>query len=244
MGKGSLRDKSQRHSLILSRLRSEDFWTTESLCQSLSISHRTLMRDLAELREIGHPIDSDKGRGGGISLRGRWGLTKLLLNNEEVISMLVSLAVTEAIGTPILGGNFKSIRNRISDSFPSDQKILIKKLRGRIFVGGLASTEVLSSYLAPKNSILDDLNIAFFHQKTLVMKYKDGKDNISEREVEPQIILLNWPVWYFLCWDKTKNDKRLFRIDRILKIKLTNQNFALRDSSTLTKGFEEYFELL
>ncbi|EQC47256.1 YafY family protein [Bacteriovorax sp. Seq25_V] len=244
MGKGSLRDKSQRHSLILSLLKSEDYWTTELLCQKLSISHRTIMRDLAELREIGHPIDSDKGRGGGISLRGRWGLTKLLLNNEEVISMLVSLAVTEAIGTPILGGNLKSIRNRISDSFPLDQKNLIRKLRGRIYVGKLASSEVLNSYMAPKDSILGDLNIAFFHEKVLVMKYKDGQDKISEREVEPQIILLNWPVWYFLCWDRTKNDKRLFRVDRILKIKLTNQNFALRNPGNLTKGLEEYFEQL
>lgn len=242
MGKGSLKDKTHRHSLILSLLRNEDFWTTESLCLKLSISHRTLMRDLAELREIGHPIDSDKGRGGGISLRGRWGLTKLLLNNEEVISMLVSLAVTEAIGTPILGGNFKSIRNRISDSFPQDQKILIKKLRSRILVGSLASADVLSTYLTPKESLFDELNIAFFHQKTLIMKYKDGKENITEREIEPQIILLNWPVWYFLCWDRAKNDKRLFRIDRIQKIKLTNQKFSLRNHNILTEGFEDYFE--
>jgi len=202
------------------------------------------MRDLAELREIGHPIDSDKGRGGGISLRGRWGLTKLLLSNEEVISMLVSLAVTEAIGTPVLGGNLKSIRNRISDSFPQDQRILIKKLRSRILVGKLASTEVLSSYQAPKDSILDALNTAFFHQKTLVMKYTDGKDATTEREVEPQMILLNWPVWYFLCWDRTKKDKRLFRIDRIQKITLTNQHFSLKSYSDLAAGFEEFFEPL
>lgn len=225
-------------------LKSEDYWTTELLCQKLSISHRTLMRDLAELREIGHPIDSDKGRGGGISLRERWGLTKLLLNNEEVISMLVSLAVTEAIGTPILGGNLKNIRSRISDSFPQDQKNLIKKLRSRIYIGKLASTDVLSNYKIPKNSILDDLNNAFFHQRVFLMKYKDGNGAISEREVEPQFILLNWPVWYFLCWDRTKNDKRLFRIDRILKLKFTNQNFSLRKYNDLAIGFEEFFEKL
>lgn len=244
MGKGSLKEKSQRQSLILSLLRSEDFWTTQTLGQKLSISHRTLMRDLVELREIGHPIDSDKGRGGGISLRGRWGLTKLLLNNEEIITMLVSLAISEAVGTPFFSGNLKNIKNRISDSFPQDQKLFISQLRSRIYIGKPASTEVLKSYLQPKNSIISGIHLAFFHQKILLIKYLDGINKISEREVEPQVILLNWPVWYILCWDRSKNDKRLFRLDRIQKIELTNQKFTLKKYKDLALGFEEYFERL
>ncbi len=244
MGKGSLKDKQHRHSLILSLLRNEDFWTTELLCKNLSIGPRTLMRDLSELRELGHPIESERGRGGGISLKGRWGLTKLLLNNEEIISMLVSLAIVDAIGTPLFGENLKSIRKRISDSFPFEQKELIKNLRKRIFIGKSASRDILNSYSPPKSSILNNMSRSFFLQKIISISYKDAKGIITERTIEPKILLLNWPIWYFLCWDKSKNDSRLFRIDRIEKVKILNYNFKINNMKNMMKDFEDYFEQL
>ena len=71
MGKGSLREKKERHEQIIDCLRSEKYWTSERLCNQLDISYRTIMRDLAELKEAGVPIESERGRGGGISIVGR-----------------------------------------------------------------------------------------------------------------------------------------------------------------------------
>ena len=53
MGKGSLREKKERHEQIIDCLRSEKYWTSERLCNQLDISYRSIMRDLAELKEDG-----------------------------------------------------------------------------------------------------------------------------------------------------------------------------------------------
>ena len=74
MGKGNLKSKNDRFSRLLGLLRSDEHWTTNTLAEEVEVSHRTLMRDLSELQEAGYPIETDRGRGGGIRLSGRWGI--------------------------------------------------------------------------------------------------------------------------------------------------------------------------
>ncbi len=239
MAKGSLREKKERQEQIVDCLRSESYWTSKRLCDQLDISYRTLMRDLAELKETGVPIESERGRGGGISIVGRWGLNQLHLNNSEVITLLVSLTITESIKSPILVDNIHSIKNRISSAFPIEQQQIISRIRKRILVGDIASEHVLQSYTAPRQSVLGALTDSFFNFTKIKIRYKSAKNEITERLVEPQILYLEFPVWYFLCWDELRQAARLFRIDRILSTEKTNVIFKIRRSDTLIEGARE-----
>lgn len=242
MGKGSLREKKERQEQIVDCLRSDNFWTSSRLCDQLQISYRTLMRDLAELKEAGIPIESERGRGGGISIVGRWGLNKLQLNNSEVITLLVSLAITESLNSPILVSNIQSIKNRISSAFPIDQQQIISKTRKRILIAGSASKNVVKNYSAPKKEVLGDLTDSFFNRTKIIIQYKSMKNEITERLIEPQILYLEFPVWYFLSWDELRQSVRLFRIDRIISTKKTNKIFKTRKRDSLVQGSHEYFK--
>ena len=242
MGKGSLRQKKERHEQIIDCLRSESYWTSEQLCQHLGMSYRTLMRDLAELKEAGVPINTEKGRGGGISIVGRWGLTKLQLNNSEVITLLVSLAIAESIKSPILVDNIQSIKNRISSAFPIEQQRVIAKVRKRILVGDVATQDLIASYSKPRNSVLGDLTDSFFNLTKIQIRYQSSRNETTERVIEPQLLYLAFPVWYFLCWDELRNDVRLFRIDRIIATKRTNSIFKLRRKESLLGEADGLFE--
>ena len=90
MPKNDIRSVQNRISQLLGLLRSNDHWTTMALAHALEVSHRTLMRDLEELKSQGYPIEADRGRGGGIRLNGRWGIDRLNITNQEVISLLIS----------------------------------------------------------------------------------------------------------------------------------------------------------
>lgn len=241
MGKGSLKEKKERQEQIIDCLRSEQFWTSERLCTQVGVSYRTLMRDLAELKEYGVPIESDKGRGGGIALVGRWGLNNLRLSNSEVITLLVSLGITESINSPILMDNINSIKNRISSAFPIEQQRMITSIRKRIFVGDSASKETLKSYQTPRRRTIDDLTDSFFNLTKVEIKYKSSKNEISERTIEPQMLCLVFPVWYFICWDELRQAERLFRIDRIVTTKKTNKSFKIRKKGKLFEGAHELF---
>ncbi|MCO4781401.1 MAG: HTH domain-containing protein [Candidatus Cloacimonetes bacterium] len=233
MGKGSLREKKERHEKIINCLRSESYWTSARLCDQLDISYRTLMRDLAELKESGVPIESERGRGGGISIVGRWGLNRLQLNNSEVITLLVSLGITESIKSPILVDNIHSIKSRISSAFPIEQQQIISKVRKRVLIGNIASDKVLQGYVQPQQDVIGDLSDSFFNLTKVKIKYKSANNELTERLIEPHILYLEFPVWYFLCWDDLRKSVRLFRIDRIVHTKKTNMIFKLRRNEIL-----------
>lgn len=241
MAKGSLRNKQDRLDRLIGLLRSEGVWTSASLCMQLSVSPRTVMRDLAELRDLGYPIESDKGRGGGIRLNGRWGIDRLSLSDQEVISLLLSLAVTESLKPPLMASSMKSVRQKITQSFPNKQRQIINQLRTRILIGDQASEAVSATYKVPKSEIIEPVTLSFFKQRQLAIQYQAESGIKTERIIDPQYLLLNWPVWYLLGWDCLRQDVRLLRIDRILVAKSQTQNFTLRTKKEVLKDFQEYF---
>ena len=162
MSKTSYLDKSNRIQRLLGLLRSDDIWTTERLARELEISHRTLMRDLNDLKKEGYPIESDRGRGGGIRLSGRYGIGRLSLSHYEVINMLVSMAICESLNSPFLSDQLRSVRFKNAQSFPDNQRAIISELRKRILVGQTASLEVQKSYSKVKESILKPITSSFF----------------------------------------------------------------------------------
>lgn len=244
MGKGSLKDKLNRRDCLLALLRSESFWTASQLCKELQVSLRTLMRDISELREQGYPIEADKGRGGGVRLVERWGIDKLHLSNYEVLEMLLSMAIAESLHLPVLSGHLKSIRKKISLSFPSHQRKIINSLRKRILVGDQASLEVKSSYKEKSVKNIDGILESFFQLKKVKIKYQSEKKEVTKRIIEAHFILLNWPAWYILAWDHLRQDIRFFRLDRISMVKVLDERFKLREHERFLREFEEYFKAI
>jgi predicted DNA-binding transcriptional regulator YafY len=122
MSKTSFENRTQRRDRLLGLLRSESFWKTSDLKERLGISQRTLMRELAELKLAGFPIESDRGRGGGIRLDSRWGIERLALSHKEVVELILSLAIMESLNLPLLTGNLLAIRQKLYQAFPESQR--------------------------------------------------------------------------------------------------------------------------
>ncbi len=225
-------------------LRSDDCHTAPSLAKTLNISTRTLMRDLDVLRKKGYPIEAEQGRGGGIRLHRHWGIGRLHLNYREVIDLLLALNIMEEIGSPIFLKNLKSIRNKISTSFPENQRAHVQSFRNRILTGCSASDHVLESIQTPVKSSAEMLYEAFFELKRLHITYADGKGDKTKRTIEPHYLFLNWPAWYVLAWDHLRSDIRCFRLDRINSAEIRNEKFQLRNRSKFIKGMEEFISNL
>jgi predicted DNA-binding transcriptional regulator YafY len=68
----------------------------------------------------------------------------------------------------------------------------------------------------------------FFEQKNLEISYRDLNGKLTERNIEPQYLLLAMPVWYLLAWDNLREDVRSFRLDRIVNAEVTTSSFCLK----------------
>jgi len=242
MGKSNLKTKNDRTSRLLGLLRTEEHWTTHHLASELNISHRTLMRDLEELKNSGYPIESDRGRGGGIRLNGRWGIEKLNLNNQEVISLILSLSITEALTIKSNDFGTKHLKQKIANAFPESQRKSINELRKRVLIGQLASNKILKNFRSTSKPIWDSAITGFFESKRVIIEYMDESNNLTQREVDPNYLLLNWPVWYLLGWDYLRNDVRAFRLDRVQKIHVVDKSIIHRQSTLFLNAYEQYFK--
>lgn len=240
MGQIKTLTRLERLDELTGLLKSSDHHTASVLAKQLRISNRTLMRDLAVLKEKGYPIETDQGRGGGIRLHRRWGIGRLNLNYREVIDLLLSLAIMEKIGSPIFLGNLRAVRHKISLSFPQEQRDRVQSLRKRILIGDLASGQVLESYQSTVRASSDSIYEAFFEMKTVKIAYEDVKGNKTSRVIEAHYLFLNWPVWYIHAWDYLRNDVRCFRLDRISRAQVEGEFFKLKQVKLFTDFLEDY----
>ena len=242
MTETSFEQRAERRSRLIGLLRSEEHWKTADLREQLGVSQRTLMRELAELRNAGYPIESDRGRGGGIRLDGRWGIERLNLSHQEVIELILSLAIMESLQSPLLTSNLKAIRQKLFQAFPQKQRSTVSNTRKRILVGETAKAHVVSQYATPASRISENIAEAFLQQNCLEIDYQSEGGERTTRVVEPHYILLNWPIWYIMSWDHLRSSSRMFRIDRIRKARIVDGNFKLRPKDAFTGNYAPSYQ--
>src|SRR5580658_9504875 len=76
---------------LLSLLQNRRYWPGIELAARLEVSARTLRRDVERLRELGYPVEAQRGVDGGYQLAAGAGLPPLLLSDDEAVSLAVGL---------------------------------------------------------------------------------------------------------------------------------------------------------
>jgi predicted DNA-binding transcriptional regulator YafY len=244
MGGRSTSSRLRRLEELKGLLKSHEHTTAAALADQLGASLRTLNRDLALLRESGVPIDSDRGRGGGLRLQQSWTFGRLHLSPEEAIDLLLSIAIAERMNSPLLLQQLAPIKRKIVAAFSEGYQPKIRALRKRILVGQPAPEGVRASFRPPQRRALVGVAEAFFNQRCLALGYEDQNGATTLREVEPQFLYLSVPVWYLLAWDRLRQAVRTFRIDRIRSVSVLRSGFRLGDPRPYLAAAEEGIELL
>lgn len=242
MSNTSFEIRSQRRSRLLGLLRSESYWKTSDLRERLDISQRTLMRELAELKLAGYPIESDRGRGGGIRLNGRWGIERLTLSHKEVVELILSLAIVESLNLPLLTGNLLAIKQKLFQTFPEDQRNSVSNIRKRILINKQVNANQLMDSADIVQTISENISESFFRQVCLEIDYQSSSGDTTTRIIEAHYIMLSWPVWYIVAWDHLRLASRVFRIDRITGARVMSDHFVLRPELILNDSYAPYFK--
>lgn len=210
-------------------LKAGELTTVAELAAALSVTPRTISRDIDLLRTRGMPLQASVGRGGGIRLYRDWPLARTFLDHQEAINLLLALALAEKLGSPLLLQATASVRNKLLSTFSPGEKKTILKLRKRVLVRAPASEAVRRiSVQLPGDGIRTAVQQGFFDMRVVRIGYTDRVGAVTTRDVEPQFLLLAWPVWYLLAWDHLRDDVRAFRFDKISSARICDQHFDLK----------------
>ena len=201
---------------LLSLFQAQRYWSGADLSTRLSVTARTLRRDVDRLRSLGYPVHSTSGAAGGYQLGAGATLPPLLLDDDEAVAVAVGLR-TAASGT-VAGIEEASLR-----ALMKLEQVLPSRLRRRV--------SALHAFIVPlaHPGPTVDLNVlsviagACRDHDVLRFRYTRRDGQPSDRAVEPHRLVPTGHRWYLVAWDLHRNDWRSFRVDRI-KSKLATGN--------------------
>lgn len=204
-----------RHDVIIRSLRRTSTATVDELAHLVSVSRRTVLRDICALRDQGFIIYSECGPGGGIQLDPRSVQSASQLSVIEVFALLISVATTRNARTFPFSDLADAGLAKVERALPSEKVRELRTLLGCLHVGQLSPKQDVSDVGAIDEALLPAFETAFLQQRRLHFTYRDAKGARSDREVEPQAMLILPPLWYLVGWDASRADFRHFRMDRI-----------------------------
>lgn len=205
--------KTDRLIGILSILLQRKTVTAPYLAELFEVSRRTINRDIEDLCLAGIPIVTRQGAGGGISIMENYKIDRTLLTNGEMQDVLAGLRSLDSVnGT----NQYKQLMEKLSagssDFLVGNQSVLID----------------LSSWykdsLAPKIQLLRSA-IAARREVSFFYFSPSGE---SQRTIEPYYLLFRWASWYVWGWCKNREDFRLFKLNRMEQLHMTETVFAVR----------------
>ena len=96
-------DVTTRALRLLALLQSRAVWTGPELAAEMGVTTRTVRRDVDRLRQLGYPVLTSAGHGGGYQLGAGQALPPLLLSSSEAVSVAVGLRLAASSGVDGLG---------------------------------------------------------------------------------------------------------------------------------------------
>ena len=215
---------SSRTLRLLSLLQTHRFWPGDELADRLSVSARTLRRDIDRLRELGYPVEARRGIEGGYQLAAGAALPPLVLDDDEAVALAIGLRA--AAQGAVAGIEESSVR-----ALAKVARIMPPHLRRR--VDALRSmTQGPATWTNGPNvdaGVLTTVAQACRDEERLRFAYTANNGERSARHVEPHRLVALGHRWYLVAFDLGRNDWRSFRVDRFDNLRTTGMRFSPRE---------------
>ncbi|WP_040652905.1 helix-turn-helix transcriptional regulator [Oribacterium sp. oral taxon 078] len=211
---------------ILSVLLQKEKTTAPELADRFEVSKRTINRDIEDLCRAGIPIRTAQGIGGGISIMDGYRMDRTILTSKDMQMILAGLRSLDSVsGSSYYGQLMEKIQAGSSEFITGRDSILID----------------LSSWyrdsLAPKIEIIQD---AIGDRRLIKFRYY-APSGESERTVEPYYLVFRWSSWYLWAWCLKRKDFRLFKLNRMDGVQITEKNFECREATMPDLSNEKIF---
>ncbi len=203
-----MNETSSRLLELLSLFQARRDWQGGELADRLEVSRRTIRRDVGRLRDLGYPVESLTGPAGGYRLRAGTAMPPLLLDDDEAIAIAVGLGT--AARASVTGIEETAVRALVKL-----EQVLPAQLRRRVRALGSATIAPPAAGPTVDPQHLTAIAAACRDSECLRFGYRSRDGAESRREVEPHSLVNLGRRWYLLAWDRSRDDWRTFRIDRL-----------------------------
>lgn len=180
------------------------------LAKQFEVSVRTIYRDIDVISSAGIPIYVTPGRNGGVQIHKNYILNRAMLTDKEKQEILSALQSTSLVNA--LPGNATLTKLSALFQQPSDNWFEVDFSRW-----GIKSQDDTSFSLLKK---------AILSHHAVKIVYVNTNGQKTERTIYPLKMVFKTRQWYLKAFCVNKNDFRLFKMSRMLKLHLLSETFV------------------
>jgi predicted DNA-binding transcriptional regulator YafY len=188
--------------------------TVGDLAVRLGVDERTVRRYVAHLVELDVPVESVRGRYGGVRLVPGHRMPPLMLTDEEALAVLLGLVAGRRAGVV-------STSVAAAESAAAKVRRVLPAALGRRLAALLQVADFTGpprDPVAPGTSTLLAVAEAARDRRPLALDYTGAAGARSSRVVHPYGVVAHAGRWYVSGIDAASGEVRTFRMDRIATV--------------------------
>jgi len=191
--------------------------TAARLAETLSVSVRTVYRDIQTLTDLGAPITGEAGI--GYLLRSGFFLPPLMFSEDELEALVLGAGWVQGQGDPALAQAAAAALAKIATASPRD-------LRDKMADSGLCAPQFRRA--AEQPTALGALREAMRLEHKVNISYIDETGAITDRVVWPIALAFFEGKRLLAAWCELREGFRHFRADRIVAFNCTRVPYPTR----------------
>ena len=206
-------NRLDRISALLVQLQSRPIVKASEMAARYGVGLRTIYRDMRTLSEAGVPVCGNSGV--GYSLVEGYRLPSLMFSKEEALAFLTAEKMIEKLTDARNSNYFHQGMDKIRSALRAVDKKYLHDMDDAIAV--YKSRNARESIPNLLQTILSSIN----DKLIIEIDYTNADNNKSKRALEAVGISYSHPHWYLAAWCHLREDYRVFRLDRIEQIVIT-----------------------
>ncbi len=204
--------------------------TAPYLAEKFEVSRRTILRDVEDICRAGIPIVTTQGENGGISIMEGFNLDTTVFTVDEMQALLIGMKTLDSI-------------SHTSRHTPLKEKLARQK--SAISLSDSMLIDLSSFYKDSLSDKIELLREAISASKTVCFHYYYSKGE-QDKSVNPYLIMFKWSDWYLFGWCNEKQDFRMYKLNRLWDLTVTENSFIAQEVPHEKKDFgahltDDYF---
>ncbi|QGG50964.1 helix-turn-helix transcriptional regulator [Lysinibacillus pakistanensis] len=196
----------------------------KELAERFEVSVRTIYRDIDAINAAGIPIVTYQGTNGGIGLSEGYRLDRNILTNDELATIVTAL---RSISTSYSKEQHQRLVEKINSVVLPEHEEEFQHKTNRVLIdyspwGG-------SKHLRAKLILLDE---ALDSCVLVNFTYSNAEGEVSQRNVEPHMLILKGRQWYLQAYCLEKEEFRLFKLKRMKGLRIDYEKTFIRRNPT------------
>lgn len=203
-------DTHRRMLRLLSLLQTGRTWSVSGLADRLEIAERSVRRDVARLRDLGYPIATVHGPGGGYLLGPGAAMPPLLLDDLEAVAVALGLRLSSHAAVADLEEAAQRAMRKVEQVLPRRLAAQVRHVLAGVEAPAASAADTTADHLAA-------IGLAVDQRRVLNVRHPGA----PWRRVEPHRAVLRGRRWYLVAWDLDSEAWTVFRLDRLEAVEVS-----------------------